>query len=220
MPTYDYECTKCSARYELRQGFDAPSSHRCEECGKGTAKRVLSAPRIVFKGSGWYVTDSKKSTSAVSDGTSSESESAAARDEKPAKKEKAKTPILTLFRRHWLLVLLAALTFAGNNAAGYMTTGGYLQNYATTPIEDGGLVGMERTPVLLAVAGASIVWLVMTFAAGIVSAPTVVAVTGLERVDSAAGSASGNRLGERRRHTQNPSPRMAPIATRASMSGR
>ncbi|MFF2389780.1 MFS transporter [Agromyces sp. NPDC058104] len=86
-----------------------------------------------------------------------------------AKKEEAKTPILTLFRKHWLLVLLAALTFAGNNAAGYMTTGGYLQNYATTPLADGGLVGMERTPVLLAVAGASIVWLVCTFAAGIVS---------------------------------------------------
>jgi MFS family permease len=86
-----------------------------------------------------------------------------------AKKAAAKTPILTLFRRHWLLVILAALTFAGNNAAGYMTTGGYLQNYATTPIEDGGLVGMERTPVLLAVAGASIVWLICTFAAGMVS---------------------------------------------------
>jgi MFS family permease len=86
-----------------------------------------------------------------------------------AKKEKAKTPILTLFRRHWLLVLLAALTFAGNNAAGYMTTGGYLQNYATMPVEDGGLVGMERTPVLLAVAGASIVWLITTFAAGALS---------------------------------------------------
>ena len=86
-----------------------------------------------------------------------------------AKKEKAKTPILTLFRKHWLLVVLAALTFAGNNAAGYMTTGGYLQNYATMPIADGGHVGMERTPVLLAVAGASIVWLVFTFAAGIVS---------------------------------------------------
>ncbi len=86
-----------------------------------------------------------------------------------AKKEEAKTPILTLFRKHWLLVLLAALTFAGNNAAGYMTTGGYLQNYATTPVADGGLVGMERTPVLLAVAGASVVWLVCTFAAGVVS---------------------------------------------------
>jgi MFS family permease len=86
-----------------------------------------------------------------------------------AKKSAAKTPILTLFRRHWLLVILAALTFAGNNAAGYMTTGGYLQNYATTPIADGGLVGMDRTPVLVAVAGASIVWLLCTFAAGIVS---------------------------------------------------
>ena len=85
------------------------------------------------------------------------------------KKEKAKTPILTLFRKHWLLVLLAALTFAGNNAAGYMTTGGYLQNYATMPVADGGHVGMERTPVLLAVAGASVVWLICTFAAGIVS---------------------------------------------------
>ena len=52
-----------------------------------------------------------------------------------------------------------------NNAAGYMTTGGYLQNYATMPVEDGGLVGMERTLVLLAVAGASIVWLITTFAA-------------------------------------------------------
>ena len=86
-----------------------------------------------------------------------------------AKKEKAKTPILTLFRKHWLLVVLAALTFAGNNAAGYMTTGGYLQNYATTPVADGGHVGMERTPVLLAVAGASIVWLITTFAAGALS---------------------------------------------------
>ncbi|WP_448809271.1 MFS transporter [Agromyces bauzanensis] len=85
------------------------------------------------------------------------------------KKEATKTPIAKLFRKHWLLVVLAALTFAGNNAAGYMTTGGYLQNYATTPIADGGHVGMERTPVLLAVAGASIVWLVITFTAGVVS---------------------------------------------------
>ncbi len=86
-----------------------------------------------------------------------------------AKKREARTPVVRLFREHWLLVLLAALTFAGNNAAGYMTTGGYLQNYATTPIADGGLVGMDRTPVLLAVAGASVVWLVCTFAAGVVS---------------------------------------------------
>lgn len=85
------------------------------------------------------------------------------------RKEQTKIPVVELFRKHWLLVVLAALTFAGNNAAGYMTTGGYIQNYATMPIADGGLVGMERTPVLLAVAGASVVWLVMTFLAGVVS---------------------------------------------------
>ena len=85
------------------------------------------------------------------------------------RKERTKIPVVELFKKHWLLVVLAALTFAGNNAAGYMTTGGFIQSYATTPIEDGGLVGMERTPVLLAVAGASVVWLVMTFLAGTVS---------------------------------------------------
>lgn len=85
------------------------------------------------------------------------------------RKEQNKVPVVELFKKHWLLVGLAALTFAGNNAAGYMTTGGYIQNYATMPIADGGHVGLERTPVLLAVAGASIVWLIITFIAGVVS---------------------------------------------------
>ncbi|KUF07944.1 MFS transporter [Leucobacter sp. G161] len=85
------------------------------------------------------------------------------------RKEQTKVPVVQLFKKHWLLVILAALTFAGNNAAGYMTTGGYIQNYATTPVADGGHVGMERTPVLLAVAAASVVWLIMTFLAGVIS---------------------------------------------------
>ena len=42
-------------------------------------------------------------------------------------------PIVQLFRKHALLVLIAALVFAGNNAVGYMTTGGYIQNYSTNP---------------------------------------------------------------------------------------
>lgn len=83
-----------------------------------------------------------------------------------ALKKRTRIPIAKLFRHHWLLVILAALTFAGNNAAGYMTTGGYLQNYATDPH---GFVGMERTPVLLAVTGSAVVWLVMTWIAGGVS---------------------------------------------------
>lgn len=86
-----------------------------------------------------------------------------------ARKERSSMPAVQLFKKHGLLVLLAALTFAGNNAAGYMTTGGYIQNYATQPLDEGGHVGMERTPVLLAVAAASIVWLGVTFFAGVIS---------------------------------------------------
>jgi len=85
------------------------------------------------------------------------------------KRERSRMPIVELFRKHWLLVILAALTFAGNNAAGYMTTGGFLQNYATTPIADGGHVGMDRTPVLLAVAGSAAVWLLFTWLGASVS---------------------------------------------------
>lgn len=67
MPIYEYHCPACKSTYELRQGFDAETTHKCEECGKGTAKRVLHAPPVVFKGSGWYVTDSRNKSSAITD---------------------------------------------------------------------------------------------------------------------------------------------------------
>ena len=50
-----------------------------------------------------------------------------------AQGDQAQMPIVQLFRKHALLVLIAALVFAGNNAVGYMTTGGYIQNYSTNP---------------------------------------------------------------------------------------
>lgn len=86
MPTYDYACEACGASYELRQGFDAETTHTCEECRKGTAKRVLHPPRVHFKGSGWYATDSRKSTSAVNDSPTPE----AAKESKPAESKPAK----------------------------------------------------------------------------------------------------------------------------------
>lgn len=82
------------------------------------------------------------------------------------RKEQTKIPIATLFRKHWLLVILAALTFSANNAAGYMTTGGYIQNYATNP---DGPVGLDRTPVLLAVTASALFWLASTWVAGSLS---------------------------------------------------
>lgn len=75
----------------------------------------------------------------------------------------AKMPILELFRRHSGLVMLAAFVFVGNNAVGYMTTGGYLQNYATNP--DGPL-GFDRGPVLWAVTASAVNWLAFTWISG------------------------------------------------------
>lgn len=82
------------------------------------------------------------------------------------RKEVTKTPIVQLFRKHALLVLIAALVFAGNNAVGYMTTGGYIQNYSTNP---DGPVGLDREPVLWAVTASAVVWLLSTFFAGWIS---------------------------------------------------
>jgi putative FmdB family regulatory protein len=53
MPTYEYSCPECSAVYELQESFSAEPRHRCKKCGRGDARRVLHAPRIVFKGSGF-----------------------------------------------------------------------------------------------------------------------------------------------------------------------
>jgi len=60
MPLYEYECAKCGERFEVIAKFsDAPLTKH-EGCG-GAVKRLLSAPAIQFKGSGWYVTDYARS---------------------------------------------------------------------------------------------------------------------------------------------------------------
>lgn len=87
MPRYDYRCDACGKTYELIQSFSAEPTHTCEKCGKGTARRLLSAPPIVFKGSGWYITDSRNGRSATSSSSSSSSD--ASNDGTPAKAEES-----------------------------------------------------------------------------------------------------------------------------------
>ncbi len=61
MPLYEYECVKCGERFERIQKFsDDPVKLHTEHAGSpcdGTVRKILSAPAIQFKGSGWYVTD-------------------------------------------------------------------------------------------------------------------------------------------------------------------
>ena len=56
MPLYEYQCKKCSHRFERIQKFSDPHVKKCPECG-GAVEQVISAPAVQFKGSGWYVTD-------------------------------------------------------------------------------------------------------------------------------------------------------------------
>ena len=58
MPTYEYACPACGNRYEKRESFEAPVRQKCPKCRK-MAVRVLSAPAVVFKGSGFYKTDNR-----------------------------------------------------------------------------------------------------------------------------------------------------------------
>lgn len=89
MPTYEYECRPNGHRFEVKQSFSDDPIETCQVCGE-PVRKVFSAAGIVFKGSGYYVTDTrpkpksetskaggqgKEKTSASSDSSGSSSES-------------------------------------------------------------------------------------------------------------------------------------------------
>ncbi|PWT82687.1 MAG: transcriptional regulator [Acidobacteria bacterium] len=56
MPIYEYQCRKCKSHLEVFQKVNDKPLSKCRKCG-GRLEKVISAPAIQFKGSGWYVTD-------------------------------------------------------------------------------------------------------------------------------------------------------------------
>lgn len=60
MPTYEYACQKCGQHIEVVHGFKDKPPKKCEACG-GALQKVFHPVGIVFKGSGFYKTDSRKS---------------------------------------------------------------------------------------------------------------------------------------------------------------
>jgi len=64
MPIYLYECYKCNHKFELLQSFRAEPSAQCPECHNGSKRLFVPVP-IIFKGSGFYVTDSRKKDNEV-----------------------------------------------------------------------------------------------------------------------------------------------------------
>ena len=60
MPTYEYACTKCGHQFEAFQSFSDEALTACPDC-KGEVQKVYSNVGVVFKGSGFYKTDSRTS---------------------------------------------------------------------------------------------------------------------------------------------------------------
>ena len=89
MPTYQYSCTECGHFFEAVQSFSDESLTVCPECD-GRLRKVFNAVGVVFKGSGFYRTDSRGSSTASESGTGSGgSESTPKADSKPAAKSES-----------------------------------------------------------------------------------------------------------------------------------
>ncbi len=68
MPTYAYACTACGHRFEAHQSFSDAALTECPECS-GRLRKLFNSVGIVFKGSGFYRTDSRGSATAESSGS-------------------------------------------------------------------------------------------------------------------------------------------------------
>ncbi|HYE17267.1 MAG TPA: zinc ribbon domain-containing protein [Tepidisphaeraceae bacterium] len=79
MPTYDYKCSACGHEFELFQSMTAAPVKKCPSCGKAKAKRLIgTGAGLLFKGSGFYITDYRSESynkSATADTSSSGSAS-------------------------------------------------------------------------------------------------------------------------------------------------
>lgn len=95
MPIYEYECRSCGKRTELLQRMDEPPLAACPACG-GEVRKLISAPAVQFKGSGWYVTDyagkgsaAKKAEKAEGSGSSESKPETKTESKSETKKETA-----------------------------------------------------------------------------------------------------------------------------------
>lgn len=70
MPTYQYACTECGHAFEQVQSFSDDALTTCPEC-RGRLRKLFNAVGVVFKGSGFYRTDSRSGSSATDGGSSS-----------------------------------------------------------------------------------------------------------------------------------------------------
>jgi len=90
MPTYQYACTECGHAFEQFQRFSEDSLTECPECS-GRLRKLFNAVGVVFKGSGFYRTDSRASTGSSETSTTSETKSGTKSETKSESKSDTKS---------------------------------------------------------------------------------------------------------------------------------
>jgi putative FmdB family regulatory protein len=90
MPLYEYKCDRCGDVFEVIEKFSDPPLQEHPSCG-GHVERLLSAPALQFKGTGWYVTDYARNSGNGKPGSKSENKSETKSDTKSETKSEAKS---------------------------------------------------------------------------------------------------------------------------------
>lgn len=86
MPTYDYECGTCRHLFEVFESMSAPGVRDCPKCGQGKARRLLgTGAGLVFKGSGFYITDYKRKGNPAPESSGGDKKSGGAKSESASK---------------------------------------------------------------------------------------------------------------------------------------
>jgi putative FmdB family regulatory protein len=86
VPTYEYTCSSCDTQHEIVQKMSDPTLTECPSCGQPTLRKLFNGVGVVFKGSGFYRTDSRSSGSA-SEGSSKGSGGAEQGEKKSSTKD-------------------------------------------------------------------------------------------------------------------------------------
>ena len=90
MPTYSYACTECDNKFDLVQAFSDDALTECPKCD-GRLRKLFGKVGVVFKGSGFYRTDSREAAKSTSNGSAKSSESAGSSSSSEKKSDSAKS---------------------------------------------------------------------------------------------------------------------------------
>ena len=96
MPTYDYDCSACGQTFEIFQSMSAPPVEACPNCGGKVQRRIYGGAGLIFKGTGFYLTDYKKQAAS---GANGKDETSGAKSKPASEKKSSEKPVETTTKK-------------------------------------------------------------------------------------------------------------------------